>query len=753
MSFRSMECPLAFFMPDLVTDAEGVAHVDYQVPDYNGKWNFYLMGYTPELKLSTLSLSATAARKVMVRLNAPRYLRTGDHANIAATLYNNSDEALMIGGGLEIIDPVTGTVIAKRAFDKESVAAKGNRVVNFGLDVPDNVEVVTLRGYAECDGSRDGEQTPLVILPASQPVIDATTFYAAPDVSEINLEVPRTKEGGTVTLEYIDNPIWECVKALPGMLDGSDYNALSLVRNLFGVAVSKGIFGQYPDLLTGLQKMDSTDNGRESELISALEKNANLKTVVLGNTPWVQNGIAETMRMQSLLKFADVKTVDDEINRTIELLKRLQTDEGGWPWCAGFKASDYITGRVLLHISMLRNMGYLPEGCTDMIAKAVKFCDNSITKYYNECQKNKIKPSEMYLLDYWYLRSMYQEIKWSSTLEKTRKIALAGARKWESLSIYHKAIAAWVLFKNDEQETAKTILSSLAQFATSTPEKGMWFDTLDSRFGSWNKLITTTQVLESWDMIDPAAPEVAKLRQWLVLSKLTEDWGANPYTAEIIATVITSGKADNVVIKRKPQMKLNGETVSIPEASMVAGNFTYTLPLLKGKKNTLTIERESGTPAFGGLITQYMEKVTDVKAAKVDELKIEKAVYVVNPETGAVEKSNKIKVGDKVQVTLTITSGRDMDYVAVIDERSSCLEPLDQTSGYELVGSTPAYKEIRNSRTSFFLPYLPKGVTVLSYECTVSQSGIYALGMASAQSQYEPAFTAHTAGTTLTVSE
>ncbi len=66
---------------------------------------------------------------------------------------------------------------------------------------------------------------------------------------------------------------------------------------------------------------------------------------------------------------------------------------------------------------------------------------------------------------------------------------------------------------------------------------------------------------------------------------------------------------------------------------------------------------------------------------------------------------------------------------------------------------TGYYYEPRNSQTNLFISHLGKGVHTLTYDCYVQQQGEFALGIATAQSQYAPLIVAHSAGRILTVTE
>lgn len=272
----------------------------------------------------------------------------------------------------------------------------------------------------------------------------------------------------------------------------------------------------------------------------------------------------------------------------------------------------------------------------------------------------------------------------------------------------------------------------------------MWFDNLSSSFGGWNKLITTAQVLEAYSEIEPKSENVDKLRQWLLITKQTENWGDDRETAEVIHAILASG-AKWTVPSSPAEIMIDGERVNIDHFADLTGSVTVNVNA--NDKGNLTIHRTGVGPAWGGLISQYIAPIKDVKSAKVAELSIEKNIYVIsNDENGTTASAGNLKVGDKVRVTLSITCDRDLEYVAVMDARSACLEPADQISGYTQSDGVWMYREVRDNSTNLFIPFLGKGTHVISYECYVDREGTYSLGIASAQSQYAPVISAHSAG-------
>lgn len=196
---------------------------------------------------------------------------------------------------------------------------------------------------------------------------------------------------------------------------------------------------------------------------------------------------------------------------------------------------------------------------------------------------------------------------------------------------------------------------------------------------------------------------------------------------------------------------VNGVAVDSDSFANLTGSATVSLPL--NQDNIVSIVKNGDSPAWGGIVNQYVEKASKVKDNSIPELSIRKNVYLVKEtaEGTLVETASEFAVGDKVRVTLTITNDRDLDYVAVNDNRSASFMPSDQLSGYVAEDNLWMYREVRKDATNFFFYHLPKGTHVVSYDCFVEQEGEFTLGIATAQSQYSPLITAHSKGSVIKV--
>lgn len=742
---RPVEMPLAFFMPDMVTDQDGVAVVDFEVPQFNGTWQFQIAGVSEDMRGGVKILDAVATKKVMVQMNPPRFLRTGDIAQISATIFNNSETNLPIAGKFEIVDLVSGKVLTEDNYSSEDIVPAGQRVITMSWNVPDDLSSVLLRVYAEGGNHRDGEQTVVAILPSSTPILETRPFYTAPSEGIIKVEIPKDAKDARVTLQYCGNPIWECVTALPQIITPKSQNALAQIDALYGVSIANGLIKRYPVIAEALKTFAAPENASDSTLVSKLRLNQDIKNVALENTPWVNNASNETLRMQSLIEYVDSERAEQAIRSYMDRIAKLQNNDGGISWCDNMPSSEFITGRVLLHFAMLKSMGFLPEGGNRIAVKGFSYCDQQIMESWVQTGKKYFDLSE--LLNYMYVKSFFPEVKDTYGFDLLRKEAMSKlSSKWRDLGIYDKATAVTLEFRMGNRKLAGDILESLRQFACVSKEKGMWFDNLRGVWSAWNPLITTAQALEAYSEVSPENKNVDLLRQWLLMSKQTQDWGDMQGTAEVVYAILSTG-SDWTEPSQNAVVKIGNNEINVPKRAKLTDSFTITLDNKELKKDDIIIEKHSAGPAWGGVVLQTVMPILNVKADIIPELSIEKNVYAITEGSAGTEvRNDNFKVGDRVRITLTITCDRDMNYVALMDSRSACLEPAEQLSGYMASDGVWFYRETRNEGTNLFIPFLSKGTHVISYECFVDRAGTYSLGIASIQSQYAPTLAAHSSG-------
>lgn len=741
---RNVEIPSAFFMPLLHTDEEGMVNLEFTAPDFVGTWQFQLAGYTRDMRGAVFCTDVVSSKPVMVSMNAPRYMMTGDLCSIALAAYNNTEESAEIGSRIEVFNPVTGEILLAHDFGNKCVETMQSAENSIQWRVPSDMNMAGVRVFASSGTHTDGEQAIMPVYPSSQPVTDSETAYLPAGANTVELPMKHIKESNVI-LTYTANPIWDVFLSLPDIVMPVSDDALSLAGALYGNAVGAGLASHDERLRKALEYFGSDEAQKDSALVSGLRRYAALQQVALNNTPWVNDAQSESLRMPTLVRFADGVRAQEIVNRSYEALLKLGNADGGWSWAPGMKSSRWITSRVLSHLGSLNMLGYLPDKINKRAIEAVKYCDNDIV---TDCRRYK-KSAYPYasLLGYLYVRSQF-DAKAQGEFANIKKQALTAiAKGWKQYDIYDKARAAILLHREGDDLTAGLILESLRQYASESETKGMWYDNLKSQRGPYSKLLITSMVLQAYKEIMPESANVDKLRQWLVMSKQTENWGASGATAEVTASILSSGI--DWIDSPLPDIYIDGKKVSPDNFSRLVGNVT--IPV-SNEARSVRIIKHGGGPAWGGVMTQYVSPIADIRATDKGELRISKQFYAISADSlGRVAESRQFSPGDRVRVSLAIRAEKDMEYVSVCDLRPSCFEPADQLSSYTCSDGIWMYREIRNSGTNLFIPYLPKGTHVFTYDCYVSRDGEYASGMASCQCLYYPAITAHTGGETIVV--
>ncbi|MCF0197480.1 MAG: hypothetical protein HUK03_09710, partial [Bacteroidaceae bacterium] len=91
VSMRSNFAETAFFMPSLVTDAQGRVSLRFTLPESLTRWHLTGFAHTQDMLCATLDEQVVARKELMGELRLPRFLRQGDKAVLTATINNVSE--------------------------------------------------------------------------------------------------------------------------------------------------------------------------------------------------------------------------------------------------------------------------------------------------------------------------------------------------------------------------------------------------------------------------------------------------------------------------------------------------------------------------------------------------------------------------------------------------------------------------------------------------------------------------------------
>lgn len=758
----------AFFYPTLQTNEEGDIFVNFTLPESNTTWKLQMLANTKDLKYGLLTKEVISSKPLMVLPNLPRFVRQGDEVSISTQVINNSEEAVSGRVRIELFDPATDQPIiclskSQRPFElqPDSIAT-----VSWMIPVPKQINLLGVRILADSEKGSDGEQQIVPVLSNQLLITESTPFYLLKE-GEKQIRISGNSEGATpfrLTLEMTGNPIWYAVQALPTITQPNNDNILSWFAAYYSNTLASYIAQAHPRIQKVINQW-TAQGGNASTLYSNLEKNQELKNILLEETPWVLAADNETEQKQRLSLLFDLNRADGLREAALQQLIQQQNEEGGWSWFKGFPASRAITLSILKGMSQLVQLNAIQYGQAEkeMQMKALKFLDKSmqtdyenLLKYDKKWQNAWPSPEQVEFL---FVRSSYRDIpELGDAREAIRFYTNQAEKHWNQYSLISKGEIALLMHRNGKKEVSTAILTWLKKTATISEEKGMYW--ANNRRGSdyfTSPIDTHCLLMSVFNEIAPDTQHTNRMKQWLLNQKRTQNWESVPATVNAIYALLLTG-SDWLNTQNTCVATWDGKTYSTAEGEIATGYLKTILPNEPANSSAnpvLSIRKEGNTPAWGAVYEQYFQEIDKVKGQK-GVLSVEKKLFVetnngTNRQIRPVTPEQPLRIGDKVIVRLTIRTDREMNYVFLKDLRAGCFEPADQLSGPESRDGIWYYRSPKDVSENFFINRLPEGTFVLEYPVYVSRSGEYAGGISTIQCMYAPEFVSHTAGESLRI--
>lgn len=731
--YRAAEVLQALWMPNLEIGADGTAMLRFTVPNAIGAWTFRANAWTEDCRTAEMIAELTASKPVMVQPSLPRFLRQGDKARVLATVINNTDSAQTVTTRIEIFDAATGAVIASNETT-ETLGANAQGLAAIDIEAPVDATMIGYRVKSRAGEFSDGEQSLIPVLEASTMAIDSELFYlndAEPKFSTTIAADPKGKD--IVAVQYCQNPVWDAVKALPGLYDFEPKTACSASASAFAALTAKGLLTRFPEIKTVLDIWKS--NPQDSALVSKLEKNEDIKLAMLAQTPFVGAANANSAQMQRLAMTFNEKDIERVAKAAIATLGNLQQSDGGFSWGTWTdESSPFITMSVLQTLGRLNAAGNLPDDAKvrGIVSRGLAYLDGV---------------ADGIDYGYAYLYSLFPNRK-PSTLKGEQSVSSTVQNivaTWKSAQTAAKARQALTLNGLGHQAVAREIMNSVAQFATENGKRGV-------SFPSVRTVDAYSDMLYAFAKIQPDSKLIDGMRQWLVLqTQATDDLGAWEPTALVGAILSTGARWTSLPTDATANVTIDGKPMEISKVEAATGAFSERLEA-SPKKRTITFVRpEGGQPAYGSIVTAGVRPLNSIKPRGNDQLSISKRLLV--ERDGKWVETTEFRLGERVKVQLLVKASRNFEYVTIDDQRPAAFEPVDQMPGWVRTSTLSAYRENGDSDTRLFINWLPKGTYYLTYDMTAAYGGSFVSGTATVQSQYAPELTARSGANTVTVND
>ena len=730
----------AFFYPALQTDKDGCVEWQFTLPESITTWRFMALSHDKDMNNGSINAEAVAKKTVMIQPNMPRFVRTGDKGMVSARLFNTSEKAVTGMAKLELIDPETDKTVYQQSC-KYKIEPNGTAAVSFDFDASSYPSLLIARTTAMGKGYSDGEQHYLPVLSDRELVLTTVPFTQnGPGTKNIDLTrlFPTNSDANRLIVEYTNNPAWLMVQTLPSVALTFSNNAISQAVAYYANSIADNLLHSTPAIKTTIERWKQ-ETGTATSLISNLQKNEDVKTMLLTETPWVLEANTETDQKQQLINFFNEALIAYRINNNISNLRSLQHGDGSFSWLCEMPGSMYLTTAVTKLLVRLNTMIGQREETKTMIRNAFRFMDREVAKRVNEMKKEEKKgeknlvPSDV-LCDYLYTNALAER---PSTSDIRYLISLL-TKAPVQLTIYGKANTAVILAQYGEQRHAKEYLQSLNEYTVYTEEMGRYFDTPKARY-SWfdYKIPTQVAAIEAMKMLNADDRKtIEEMQRWLLQAKRTQSWDT-PLNAADAVYAFMSGQMDKFTADTpdKTALKVNGVPLALPQATAGLG---YVKTSKTGKNmKTFTADKTSKGVSWGAVYAQFMQKTTDVADAS-SGLSVKREI---------IHSGKTLKVGDRVRIKITIEANRDYDFVQVQDKRAACLEPVNQLSGYHW----GYYCAPKDNVTNYYFDQLRKGKHVIETEYYIDREGLYQTGTCTVQCAYAPEYSGRTAAKVLNV--
>ncbi len=768
----------AFFYPHLRTNEKGEIIIEFTLPESLTKWKFRTYSYTQDLMTGITTNDILAQKDLMITSFAPRFFRANDKIVFSAKIDNISEENLNTVANLQLLNAKTMQPLnIKTDALNILVDAKSSQKAEWSIAIPEDVDAIVCRISASSNNFKDGEEIIIPVLKNKMLVRETMPFtiYSKEEEKFVfdrmqNLK-SSTLKNHQYTVEFTANPAWTAIQSMPYLSEFPHECAEQTFSRAYANAITRHIMNSSPQIKAMFAEWEKT-SGNSDALISALEKNPELKSVLLKETPWVNEAQNETEAKRRLAKLFNGKELDKNIASAVKRLMDLENN--GWSWFDGGRPSFYITEHIVGGFGHLSKLNVSEEIFKDYpslknkLEDGIAFLDREINQWYLQEIKNDYEELPMpsaELVHYFYSRSFYpSKSKFTEAFNYYKNNVKI---YWSKYSLQNQAMIALAFYRMGDVDFAKAIMKSLKERSFFSKEMGMyWKENVSSYYWYSAPIETQSLLIEAFAEVNNDMESVEKMRLWLLRNKQTNSWNSTKSTALACYALLLQGEnwlstnnALDVQIGGKVLVISNqhlNDTDPYTVQSEAGTGYIKTAwqenEIERNKLSQITVKNNGPSVAFGAAHWEYFEELDKITSANNTPLKVRKEFYRVSGNTIEKISSNTIlHVGDKIKVRLYVSSDRTMEFIHLRDMRASAFEPTDVLSSYHYSIGAWYYQSVKDASVDFFFDRIDKGEHQIEYEMTVTHKGTFSNGISTIECMYAPEFSAHTQGLTITV--
>jgi uncharacterized protein YfaS (alpha-2-macroglobulin family) len=767
----------AFFYPQLMTDENGDISIEFTIPESLTRWKMLGFAHTVDFKTGYISSEVITQKQIAVSANAPRFFRENDTIELTAKVNNITNADLTGQAMLRLYDATTmQSVDAKiirspqtQSFDVKAGLSTG---LKWTLIIPDNVQAISYKVTAQAGNHTDGEEKIIPVVKNSVLVTETMPFSVrAGKQKSLTFTNLRDKKSSTLrnhslTLEFTSNPAWYAVQAMPYLMEYPYECSEQIFSRFYANSLSTTVVNSSPRIKQIFDMWRNLPEYKDA-LLSNLEKNKELKQVLLEETPWVMQAQNESELKKRAGLLFDLNSMSAEQRRAFDKVKKAQRSDGSFPWFTGTPPSNFITSHIISgfeHLKKLNALGEFTDEANVIISSGLDFLDNVMQEKY----KQLLKQNKGMELNTWYEEIIYlYTCSFSKHKPQNSKAFnyyyVQAKHCWQKCNLYAQAMIALTMNRFGDTETATLIIRSLKERAQQSDEMGMyWKDNVSGYFWYQATVETQAMLIEAFNEIVNDKQAVEEMKIWLLRNKQTNDWRTTKATAEACYALLMTGnnlldnsKTLNISLGDKPLKKIAKEKIRPEPGTGYVKTSWSSVDIDKNMATVTVVNPNKSGIAWGGIYWQYFEQLDKITAAETS-LKINKRLFVKKitgrgSELYSLDENNVLKIGDTVTVRMELRADRDYEFVHLKDMRAAGFEPTKTLSGYQYQDGLFYYESVKDASVNFFITYLHKGTYVFEYDLRVTHAGQFSNGITTFQCMYAPEFSAHSEGVRIKV--
>ena len=740
----------AYFNPALPL-VNGQSVVKFILPQSLTSWNILGFALTKNADFGSFSAATVTRKDFMVRLQMPRFYREGDKGVLQAAVTNLTDKKLTAEVSLSIQKDQANALAdfgLENTTKRVTVGPNATEFVTWEITAPNEPALYQVTATARSGKANDGEQQTLPVYPARQRTL--ATVNTALKNGKNTLELTELKDVPaadmqTATLTINPSLALSVINAMPNLLTTPYKDLVSTLNRYAPLAVVHQFYTTYPQLKQAVAKLP-----KRTGQTAAWNEQDPLRLTLLEQTPWLRQAQGRQSKTADLVDLFNPETVQKTLNRELTQLKKFQNESGAFAWFPGGQDDDYLTLYALNSFASAVSFG--AEVPQDEAKQAITYI---VPRLEQKLKADKAGSESTVAL------ALYAAYTLSAFPQNWAQVAQAKPyiKRWTDYAGEHarfmtalgQTYAAVIYHRLGDDVKADQYLDLVLSRMKQDKLAGAYFAPEAQSWIWYRDTITTqTAALRALAEIRPQAPQLDAMAQWLLFNRQVNEWNNSKAAAQAVFALLNVMKAKGALSQPITyQVNWGGAEKRFAFEPM---DWTKDLQLVRTGRQiaenlkTATITKQGTLTDFASLSVLY--QTPNAKPSPKGVINVTREYFTRFTQDGVqklrpVQDLDEIKVGDEVEVHLTLTTDSAFEYVLLDDPKPAGFESEELTSGWEW-DKLSLYRETRDAATRFFINWLPAGKVTLSYVLRPTIPGKFRALPAQAQSMYAPEFGAHT---------